>query len=533
MEPNVSPAAPAPPAPVAGGGGAVPPVVPAPEAAPQQQPVVQPQPTVVNTNPGAKNDLNRCPSCGSTNISFDTASGKLKCDMCRALFDEVTVGSDDVRQLQGEVVGSGATAIIPDVKDIMTFKCSSCGAEIVIDTSEATSARCHWCRHSLSVNEQIPNGAVPDMVLPFKIEKGAAQYNIDIFVKKRKFFAHPTFWKEFTTENVMGVYLPYMVVDVNGHSKLVGQGEHLVRSYMRGTGNNRRTYYDADLYNVSREFNILIDDLTIESSADKLNQDAKANTNNIINSIMPFDTENCVRWDANYLKGFASEKRDTNTEDLKDAVVLQAKDVARHRANESLAFYDRGVAWNNEGLTVNGLSWKAAYLPVWIYSYYQTDKKLLHYCAVNARTGETMGSVPINKPKLFAVAAVIEVIGAILGTWWLIGWLQISVDNEIAFLGLLGYTPGFIFYWVMMKKYRNMCARHKHEKDTRATMENLQQSDDFVEHRKKLTNPRIQGANNETVSGSMNKNATGGIGKFASGLIDKTAAGAFVPKKYK
>ena len=34
--------------------------------------------------------------------------------------------------------------------------------------------------------------------------------------------------------------------------------------------------------------------------------------NNIINAIMPFDTENCVKWDSNYLKGFSSEKRDVN-----------------------------------------------------------------------------------------------------------------------------------------------------------------------------------------------------------------------------
>ena len=33
-------------------------------------------------------------------------------------------------------------------------------------TAEQMGARCHWCRHVLTVNEQIPNGAVPDAVLP-------------------------------------------------------------------------------------------------------------------------------------------------------------------------------------------------------------------------------------------------------------------------------------------------------------------------------------------------------------------------------
>ncbi len=40
---------------------------------------------------------------------------------------------------------------------------------------------------------------------------------------------------------------------------------------------------------------------------------------------MPFDTENCVKWDANYIKGYTSEKRDTNVEELKGLVKEQSK----------------------------------------------------------------------------------------------------------------------------------------------------------------------------------------------------------------
>ena len=512
MDPNVNNGA-------AGAGGQ--------PAAPPVQPVPATQPTVVDTSNGKGDGLDRCPSCGSTNVALDSKSGKLKCQMCRTVFDPIAAEKTDARQIRGEMVGSGATAIIPDVKDILTFKCSSCGAEIVVDTNEAMSARCHWCRHSLSVNEQIPNGAVPDMVLPFNMEKATAQSKIEEFVKKRQFFAHPVFRKEFTTENIMGVYLPYMVVSANGHSKLAGQGEHLVRQYTRGSGNNRTTYYDADMYEVMREFDIVIEDLTVESSADKLNQDTKTNTNNILNSIMPFDTENCVRWDANYLKGYASEKRDTNTEDLKPTVALQAKDIARFKANDSLTFYDRGVNWRSEGLDIAGLSWRAAYLPVWVYSYYQQDKKLLHYCAVNARTGETMGSVPVNKGRLFMFAAIIEVIGAVTGITWLM-----NVRGDGAGLGLLGFTPGFIFYGMMWMKYRNTTARHYHEKETKATIENLQQADNFVEHRTKLRNSRIAGANNTAVAGSHNSSVGGEAGaiKVAKGMAKFSGVGKLILK---
>lgn len=68
------------------------------------------------------------------------------------------------------------------------YKCPSCGAEVIIDTSEVTYARCHWCRNTLSINQQISNGAIPDAVLPFKVTKDEAKKEIENFIKWRKFF---------------------------------------------------------------------------------------------------------------------------------------------------------------------------------------------------------------------------------------------------------------------------------------------------------------------------------------------------------
>ena len=50
---------------------------------------------------------------------------------------------------------------------------------------------------------------------------------------------------------------------------------------------------------------------------------------------MPFDIENCVKYNANYLKGFTSERRDTNIDELKKIVTIQAKDITRFAANDT------------------------------------------------------------------------------------------------------------------------------------------------------------------------------------------------------
>lgn len=450
------------------------------------------EPIIVKTDTDAKDGQNKCPKCGATDISLNVNNGKLRCNFCRHEFEpeRLTEMETDLSKLEGNIIGSGAQDIVADTNEVLTFKCSSCGAEVVIDTSEATQARCHWCRNTLSVNQQIPNGSIPDVVLPFKLKKEEAKNEIEKFVSKRRFFAHPKFKEEFTTQNVMGVYLPYMVVDINAHANLAGQGEHETRRYIRGSGSEQKTYYDADLYDVEREFDIVIDGLTVESSSDKLQKVASNKTNNIINAIMPFDIENSAKWNANYLKGYTSERRDTNVEQLKGMVHTQAKDIARFKANDEIKEYDRGVKWSSEQLDIKGEQWKAAYLPVWLYSYQQVineNKKVLHYVAVNARTKETMGSVPIHMPKLIGISALVEVLGI---------FLAMFVDWDYSGLFMLLGGIYFLFYYF---KYRNASARHTYETETKAKISNVRKSDRFIKKLTGLSNSKMSGANNKSI----------------------------------
>lgn len=456
------------------------------------------EPKIVQTDAGAKDGQTKCPKCGSTDISLNTKAGKLRCNFCRHEFEPETFDAmeTDISNLKGEVYGSGTQDITQDADDIITLKCSSCGAEVVVDTKSSTQARCHWCRNTLSINSQIPNGAVPDVVLPFKLSKQEARDLIEKFVGKRKFFAHPKFRMEFSTENIMGAYFPYMVIDMNAHVNLKGEGEHEVRSYTVGSDDNKETYYDADLYEVEREFDLTIEGLTVESSLDKLDNSNKNKTNNIINSIMPFDTENCVKWDSNYLSGYTSEKRDTNVEQLRPIVEEQEKDIARYAANDSLEFYDRGVRWDREQLDIKGQQWKSAYLPVWLYSYLQKkgDKDTLHYVAVNARTKETMGSVPIHMPKLIFVSALIEVLS-------LIGAILINNSDSDSNYGWLLLLIGIIYFFAIKNKYRNSQARHAHEKETKKNVTNLRKVDNLIRRKTRLKNSYMNGSNNTQIKG--------------------------------
>lgn len=374
--------------------------------------VEAPDPVAIDTSASElKDGLNRCPKCGATDIRPKAGTDILVCLYCRhewhgARVEEEFGLGEAIDQLRGTVIASGARDIDADTSALMTFKCTGCGAEVTVNTESTMTARCHWCRHVFGVNEQISNGAVPDAVLPFHIKKDDAVARIRQFVDKRRLFALKAFKEQFTPENVVGVFLPYMIVDSNVSAAVAGKGEIQTRQYTVGSEKNKRTVYDADIYQIERQVDFTVDDLPLESSAERGNLDIRANTNNIINTILPFDTKNAVKWNASYLAGFTSEKRNLDVEALRPRLEDQLLSIARSQVESSVRGYNRGVRWEQEQLEVHGTRWVSMYLPVWLYSYHQPGKNggMLHYIAVNGRTGETMGSVPVQQWKMLLAA---------------------------------------------------------------------------------------------------------------------------------
>jgi hypothetical protein len=389
--------------------------------------LVAPDPAAIDTSAKELRDgLNHCPKCGATEVRQRPGSDRLICLYCRHEWTATRVEEafglgEGIADLRGTQIASGARDIAADAVSLRSFKCGGCGAEVVINTEDAMTARCHWCRHVLGVNEQIANGAVPDAVLPFHIRKDDAVARIRQFVSKRSLFALKTFKDEFTPENVVGVYLPYMVVDARGSADAVGLGEIETGRYTRGQDKNKQTYYDADVWRVQRHVDFTVDDLPLESSAKRGNLDSRSNTHNVINTILPFDTKNAVKWNASYLVGYTSEKRDRDVQHLMPRMHEQMLSIARAQMQASVRRYDRGVRWERERMDLQGTRWVAMYLPVWLYSYHQPGQGggLLHYIAVNGRTGETMGSVPVQQWKLVLAALSIGTVLEALALWFI------------------------------------------------------------------------------------------------------------------
>ena len=360
------------------------------------------------TPKGAADGVVRCPQCGASEVNYRADRSEFQCAYCRYAWteqslDEAMKLSEGIGDLRGTTVSTAAVDIIDDAA-LVTMKCTGCGSEVVIDTDHNLRARCHWCKHELSLNNHIPNGAVPDGILPFAVTKEQAMTNISAFVNERKTFAHPGFSSTFTPENVMGVYMPYMTVDGNVDVRLDGEGEVLRRTVRV---NDKQTEYHADRYTVMREMSMEIDDLIVETSSDKADIHSTASTNNIINAVLPFDVKNMVRFNSNFLGSeHTSERRDMDVDAAESYAASHFMTLARAGAQPTISGYNRGVEWTSEQVNVKGSRWTAVLLPVWLYGFVETrgGRQITHYIAVNGRTGATMGSVPINRTKANWVA---------------------------------------------------------------------------------------------------------------------------------
>ena len=438
---------------------------------------------IIDTGANLVNINNQCPCCGARELKYNEQLGKIFCGYCHNTFEpkEIEGVETNLKELTTQRIGSGARDINPAFNSIMTFRCPGCGAEVIFDTRSSTQAKCHWCHSILTINERIENGAVPDVILPFKVTKEEAMAEIKKLVDKSRIFALDDFKRRFTAENTVGVYLPYLLVDVNAHCKISGEGE-------KQNGYNQDNTLNADVFQIEREFDITIDDLSIESNSIITSKNTR-DTNNIINSIMPFDTENCVKFESSYLVGYSSERRDMNISTLQAKVDKQTKDIIRFSARKTIKQYDRGVSWKKQDIDIHGTQWIAAYLPVWLYSYMQSDGTL-HYIAVNARTKEIHGSIPLNKFKLNFVTVVFLLL------------LLIPVALGDVFISPILFIGAICGNMYIKQKYRSKTMRHKYEQETKYNVSNLVEKDTYVGQRRGLTWSVIEYRNDNKVFGS-------------------------------
>ena len=137
-------------------------------------------------------------------------------------------------------------------------------------------------------------------------------------------------------------------------------------------------------------------------------------TNDIMNTIEPFDYRELVDYNHAYLSGFLAEKYDVvSNEAFKEAGARAIRSTQDHILMD-MGNYTSKVIFENTLVAKQSIA-EYALLPVWMVNVKYKDKYYLF--AMNGQTGEFIGDIPIDKNKvvwysigIFVLTFVISII---------------------------------------------------------------------------------------------------------------------------
>ncbi|MBP5463437.1 MAG: hypothetical protein J6Y20_15125 [Lachnospiraceae bacterium] len=164
-----------------------------------------------------------CPKCGGA-LVFDPDTQDLICKFCDESFTVQEMNesklslAEMIRKMKESAEKENAD---PEAEEIDSdeyetiamniMHCSSCGAKLAFSDVEMSSF-CAFCGQAAVVTDRLEGWLKPDYIIPFKVTKEDAEKTIRTRLSK-SFFV-PRELKNFETECLRGIYIPYWFFDV-------------------------------------------------------------------------------------------------------------------------------------------------------------------------------------------------------------------------------------------------------------------------------------------------------------------------------
>jgi len=353
-----------------------------------------------------------CKQCGAR-LDFDPSHRALKCPYCN--FEEkiepsaAKIAEEDFQS----ALEKQATAGAPIAGRSQEVRCPGCGAMVLLEDNVVTD-KCPFCATHI---ENLPKqdsaaGIAPECLLPFAIASRDAVAAFNKWLASR-WFAPGDLKQLANLGQLSGIYIPYWTYDSMTYSHYTGQrGDDYweTETYTemengRSVTKTRQVRRTRWTY-VSGEVDHFFDDILVCAS--------KSLPETFVNHLSPWDLNDLEAFRSDFLAGFKTERY---VVDLA-AGFAQARGIMDGEIR-TLCCQDIGGD-HQQVSSVNtqhvGVTFKHLLLPVWLAVYrYQNQT---YRIAVNARTGEVVGTRPYSAGKIFlavlAAVAVLAVIFAIV-----------------------------------------------------------------------------------------------------------------------
>lgn len=343
----------------------------------------------------------KCPCCDGA-IAFDAESQKMKCPFCGNEFEMETLASydselqnDSESNMQWET-NAGSEWQEGEADGLRTYRCNSCGGEIVGDDTLAAS-KCPYCGNQVVMMGQFSGALKPDFVIPFKLDKKAAKEALLNHYKGKKFLPK-VFRDQNHIEEIKGVYVPFWLFDADADANIRYKATRI-----RHWSDSRYEYTETSFYSVTRQGSLGFEKVPVDGSTKM--DDA------LMESIEPFDFSQAVNFRTAYLAGYVADKYDVDAE----TSIARANERIKKSTEDAFASTVDGYTTVTPVMSSinleNGTS-KYALFPVWLLN---TDWNGQKYTfAMNGQTGKLVGDLPLDKGAykrwLFGLTGVISAV---------------------------------------------------------------------------------------------------------------------------
>ncbi len=354
----------------------------------------------------------KCMNCGGS-LQFSSQKQKLVCTSCGS---EYTVAEYEA------MLAQSGQAQYQEKKDewnineegLVVYECKNCGGEVVGDQSMA-STKCPYCDNPIVISSKFAGSLRPDLMIPFKLDKKAAQQKLSEHVNKIK-LAPAAFKSGNHISEIKGVYVPFWLFDAYVHA-----GAQYEATVERKHSDAQYEYKETSYYDVMREGDMQF--MNVPADASNKMDDA------LMDSIEPYDVSAAVPYSSAYMAGYLADRYDVTPEQCvgraDQRMEQTAKDLLRGQVKDYSSVHEKFSTFNKMSS-----AYKYALYPVWILNTVWNGNKYVF--AMNGQTGKLVGDVPYSKGKFFGV------LFGLLAVLWGILIGIIAATGHLAATGIIG-----------------------------------------------------------------------------------------------
>lgn len=343
----------------------------------------------------------QCPSCTGP-LHFSSKTNKLECDYCGSSYEVSEIDAKFNQKIDSAKEESEKKQKDNeekwDVTGLRSYTCSSCGAEIICDENTVATS-CPYCANPTVIPGQFTGGRMPDLVIPFAVDKKDAIEALKNHYNKKRLLP-AVFSKENHIEEVKGIYVPFWLydgnVDVHMTFNATTSSTHVT---------SKQEIITTSHYKIERKGNVPFEKVPVDAS--------KKMDNDLMDSIEPFDYSKLQKFSTSYLPGFFAEAYDESQDECKPRVNLRVENTACGEIARTVVGYE-SVSTTSKNTKINYTNIKYAFLPVWLLTTKWKDQVFMF--SMNGQTGKLVGNLPVDWGKFWKYFFGIFIGGGIIAS---------------------------------------------------------------------------------------------------------------------